>query len=90
MAVIIRESWPGGPLRQWSERPNGGWIPCATGGHNGQYVCYVCKEPVMGLYMVENKWLCSNCKPTGRGGAIPQGLRDYQRRVKQGVQQSQK
>lgn len=60
-SVTVREMWPGGPLRQFSLTPVPNWIPYATGGYVGPYVCRRCRlASPKGLY--DPEWLCSACK----------------------------
>jgi hypothetical protein len=67
--VRIKAMWDCGPLRRWSTSkttltPMG----YAKGGFVGAYVCWRCRTPCDGLYLVregpgeELKWLCGPCK----------------------------
>lgn len=59
--MAIREMWPGGPFRQYSDTPINGWIPYALGGYVNMYVCRLCQNPApKGVYGPE--WLCGPCK----------------------------
>jgi HNH endonuclease len=55
----IKQMWNQGPLRRWSSTPVAGWIPYATGGYVGSYVCACCKRNVSGVY--EPTWNCAAC-----------------------------
>lgn len=56
----VKQMWNGGPLRRWSATPVNGWIPYATGGYAGTYVCSVCQKAVGGVY--EPDWACRACR----------------------------
>jgi hypothetical protein len=65
--VTVRRMWPGGPLRQWSDKRQpraGNWIAHAAGGYVGAYLCGGCQAPCNGVYFVQRvkKWLCGACK----------------------------
>lgn len=60
----IRRMWKGGPLRRWAEeRPLSSWIPYATGGYAGPYVCEICRQDVVGVYRCSSEdWRCAKCR----------------------------
>jgi hypothetical protein len=76
--IVVRASWPGGPLRQWAPvRPSKSWgIPHAGGGFVNQYVCGTCAEVTVGVYRVQFpvrnragvdfKWVCGGCRTAVR------------------------
>lgn len=56
----INRMWEGGPLRLWSSEPKSAWVPYATGGYVGPYVCTECSKEVSGVY--EPRYVCSACR----------------------------
>lgn len=90
MTIEIRESWPSGPSREWSEeRESGSQVHCANGGFAGMYVCQGCGARTVGVYLVGDKWTCADCKEGNRvKNPQPPQLRasaDRRRRVIRGV-----
>jgi len=61
------EMWPGGPLRQFSDRRLiNGWVAYSSplrAGYAGPYVCGRCLMPASGIYRSESPetWLCGRC-----------------------------
>jgi DNA-directed RNA polymerase subunit RPC12/RpoP len=70
--ILVKEMWPNGPLREFSEtHPKGRWLAYATGGFVGQYICSKCaRRASKGL--VGPRYQCGPCyarflsKMTGR------------------------
>jgi hypothetical protein len=75
----VKRMWPGGPLRQFSNRPFLGSIPYHGGGYAGAYICAACEAPTSGRrYSGPNEgirraisekdlklaWVCTYCKAT--------------------------
>ena len=61
---VIREMWPGGPLRRWSTRKTPQPPLGYRSGFVGSYLCAGCMEPCDGVYRVRelSKWLCGPCR----------------------------
>lgn len=62
----IRQMWPEGPLRQFSETPFRTWGKTAN-GYAAQYVCADCGKAVVGVYKVDSRYVCSGCKGATNG-----------------------
>jgi hypothetical protein len=73
--ITVRESWPGGPLREFAKvRPHGHWglsFDETEWPWAGTYVCGQCMDTTEGVYAVAVKgtartpgigWLCAACK----------------------------
>jgi len=75
--IELRRMWPGGPLRQWSERRHGNFIPLHSGGFAGRYCCDQCRKPCAGVYRVihASRWLCGPCKRALATRVLAEGLR---------------
>jgi hypothetical protein len=82
--IEVRESWPGGPLREFAKiRPHGSWgLPFddAEWPWAAAYVCGRCKKTAEGVYSVTAAantkprtpgigWLCPACKEMATGSA---------------------
>lgn len=78
MAPLTKRMWPGGPLRQFSDKPFHGSIP-VVGGYAGGYVCDCCgaitkggrySEATEGVRIapsekdLELAWVCAYCEAT--------------------------
>jgi hypothetical protein len=56
----IKQMWPGGPLRQYSnQRPASNWIPYDGVGYVGSYVCNSCGKVTSGVYQTLEGWMCA-------------------------------
>ena len=61
--IEIRQMWPGGPLRRFSEkRPGPQWILLDGGGYANNYVCAQCRKDVKGVHRTPDGWLCGECR----------------------------
>jgi len=62
----IKRTWPGGPLRQFSDMPFKGSIP-VVGGYAGAYICDVYDHVTPlegedgGIKLHDDRWLCAPC-----------------------------
>lgn len=70
MPIIVKESWPNGPLRQFCAEGDcpSSFIPVYDKhgkriGYAGSYICRECKRPVGGLYQAKDGlWYCPECR----------------------------
>jgi hypothetical protein len=72
MPIEIKRMWEGGPLRRWSDGPQGrGWTSYQSPtlrGFAGSYVCEACQASVAGVYYVPCalQWLCAARKKAAK------------------------
>jgi hypothetical protein len=82
--IEVRESWPGGPLREFAKvRPHGHWglnVDSTEYPFAGSYVCGQCRETTEGVYSMPVAakctartqgigYLCAACKDMAASAA---------------------